>query len=70
MQKKINVLLIVAFSLLNFPSQSKEIHNDKEFTASSLEEVAKEMIHLNASLDSLTTTFLNLFPKRGLESSL
>ena len=70
MLKKFKVLLIVGLSLLNFPSHSKEIHNGQQFTASSVEEIAKEMILLNASLDSLTTTVSNLFPRRGLESSL
>ena len=35
-----------------------------------MEEIAEEMVHLNASLESLTTTVSNLFPRRRLESNL
>ena len=61
MVKKLNVLLIVGLSLLNFASHSKEINSDQE----SVKEIANEMINLNMSLDSLTTTVSKLFPKKG-----
>ena len=70
MLKKFNVLLIVGLSIFNFPSHSKEIYYEQEFNVSSIEEIAKEMIHLNSSLDSLTTTLSNLFPRGRLKSNL
>ena len=70
MLKNLNVLLIVGLSFFYFPSHSKEIHKDQESIASSVEEIAEEMINLNESLDSLTTTVSNLFPRSRLGSSL
>ncbi len=70
MFKNLNVLLIVGLSFFYFPSHSKEIHKDQESIASSIEEIAEEMINLNESLDSLTTKVSNLFPRSRLGSSL
>ena len=70
MLKNLNVLLIVGLSFFYFPSHSKEIHKDQESIASSVEEIAEEMINLNESLDSLTTIVSNLFPRNHLGSSL
>ena len=70
MLKNLNVLLIVGLSFFYFPSHSKEIHKDQESIASSIEEIAEEMINLNESLDSLTTIVSNLFPRNRPGSSL
>ncbi len=69
MLNKFNVLLILGLSLFDYPLHSKEIYKDKGPLTSTVEELAEEMIHLNTSLDSLTTTVSNLFPGRRLESS-
>ena len=70
MLKKINVLLIIGLSLFYFPSYAKEISKGQEYRSSSVEEIAVEMMHLNANLDLLTTTVSNLFPKSRPESNL
>ena len=70
MLKNLNVLLIVGLSFFYLPSHSKGIHKDQESIATSVEEIAEEMTNLNESLDSLTTTVSNLFPRSRLESSL
>ena len=70
MLKNLNVLLIVGLSFFYFPSHSKETHKDQESISSSIEEIAEEMINLNESLESLTTTVSNLFPRSRLGSSL
>ncbi len=69
MFKNLNVLLIVGLSFFNCPSYSKEIKNKQASISSSVEEIAEEMINLNASLDSLTTTVSNLFPRSRHESN-
>ncbi|WP_269604628.1 hypothetical protein [Prochlorococcus marinus] len=53
-----------------FPAHSKDISKGQEFRSSSMEEIAEGMVNLNASLESLTTTVSNLFPRRQLESKL
>ena len=70
MLNKFNILLILGLSLLYDPLHGKEIYKDKGPLASTVEEIAEEMIHLNTSLDSLTTTVSNLFPGRRVESNL
>ena len=70
MLRKFNILLILGLSLVYSPSHSKEIYKEQGHLTSTAEEIAAEMIHLNASLDSLTTTVSNLFPGRRLESNL
>ena len=70
MIKKLNVLLIIGLSLFYYPLHGKEIYKDKGPLTSTVEEIAEEMIHLNTSLDSLTTTVSNLFPGRLVESNL
>ena len=70
MLRKYNLLLIVVLSLFNSTSHSNEISTNKEYVSSSLEEIAEEMIHFNASLDSLSTTVSNLVPGADLESNL
>ena len=70
MIRKLNLLLIVGLSFFYFPSHSTEISKEEESLPSSLEEIAEDMIHFNASLNSLSTTFSNLFPESHLESSL
>ena len=70
MLKNLNVLLIVGLSFFYLPSLSKGIHKDQEPIASSVEEITEEMINLNESLESLTTTVSNLFPRSRLGSSL
>ena len=70
MLRKLNALLIVAISFFYFPAHSKDISKGQEFRSSSMEEIAEEIVHLNASLESLTTTVSNLFPRKRLESNL
>jgi len=70
MLRKLNALLIVGISFFYFPAHSKDISKGQEFRSSSMEEIAEEMVHLNASLESLTTTVSNLFPRKRLESNL
>ena len=70
MLRKLNALLIVGISFFYFPAHSKDILKKQEFRSSSMEEIAEEMVHLNASLESLTTTVSNLFPRKRLESNL
>ena len=70
MVRKLNVILIVGLSLFYSPSHSKEIYKDAESPSSSVKEIAEEMINLNASLNSLSTTVSNLFPKSRFKSSL
>ena len=70
MLKNLNALLIVGLSFFYFPSHSKEIHKEQESIASSVEEIEEEMINLNESLDSLTTTVSIQFSRRRLGSSL
>ena len=66
---KINLLLIVGLSFFYIPSYSKDISTDQGSQSSSVEEVAEELIHLNANLESLTTSVSNLFPRSYHESS-
>ena len=70
MLRKVNALLIVGISFFYFSAHSKDISKGQEFRSSSMEEIAEEMVHLNANLESLSTTVSNLFPRRGLESNL
>ena len=70
MLRKLNALLIVGISLFYFPAHSKDISKGQEFRSSSMEEIAEEMVHLNANLEALTTTVSNLFPRRRLDSNL
>tara|TARA_Y100001968_G_C19006720_1_gene548537 strand:+ start:321 stop:533 length:213 start_codon:yes stop_codon:yes gene_type:complete len=70
MLRKLNVVLIAGISLFCFPAHSKDISKAQEYPSSNIEEIVEEIIHLNASLDSLTTAISNLFPRRGLESNL
>ena len=63
MLRKLNTLLIVGISFFFFPAHGKEIAKNQELRSSGIEEVAKEMVHLNANLKSLTTTVSNLFPR-------
>ena len=70
MLRKLNVVLIAGISFFCLPAHSKDISKAQESPSSSMEEIVEEMIHLNASLDSLTTTVSNLFQRRGLESKL
>ena len=69
MFRKFNLLLIVGLSSFYFQSHSKEISKHQGSQSSSIEEIAEEMIHFNATLDSLSTTISNLFPGRRLNSS-
>ena len=70
MLRKLNTLLIVGMSFFYFPAHSKDMSKNQELRSSNLEEIAEEMTHLNANLESLTTTVSNLFPRRRLESNL
>ena len=69
-RQRLNALLIVGISFFYFPVHSKDISKGQEFRSSSMEEIAEEMIHLNANLDSLSTTVSNLFPRSRFKSSL
>ena len=70
MLRKLNAVLIVGISFLCFQAHSKEISKEQESPSSIIEEIAEEMVHLNANLDSLPTTVSNLFPRKVLESNL
>ncbi len=70
MLRKLNALLIVGISFFYFQAHSKDILKNHEFRSSSMEEIAEEMVHLNASLESLTKTVSNIFPRRLLELNL
>ena len=70
MLRKFNALLIVGMSFFYFPAHSKDISKDQEFRSSSMEEIAEEMVHFDANLESLTTTVSNLFARKRLESKL
>jgi len=69
MLRKINVILIVGLSFLYIPTYGKEISKGQKSRSSSVEEIAEELVHLNASLESLTTSVSNLFPRSYHESS-
>ena len=69
MLRKINVILLIGLSFFYIPSYGKDISKKKESRPSSVEEIAEELIHLNASLESLTISVSNLFPRRDHESS-
>ena len=60
--RKLNALLIVALSFFYYPSYSEEISKEQEALASTVEEIAEEMIHLNSSLGSLSNTVSRLLP--------
>ncbi len=60
MIRKLNLIIIVGLSLFYCPSNSKEILKNQEFPSSSVEEITKEMIYLNANLDLLSNTISNL----------
>ena len=66
MLRKFNVILIVAILLFHYPSHTKEISKEQEYLSSKLEEVAEEMINLNASLDLLSITISNLVPGNSM----
>ena len=75
MLRKINVILLIGLSFFYIPSYGKDILKDKESRSSKVEEIARveeiaeELIHLNASLESLTISVSNLFPRSHHESS-
>ena len=66
MLRKLNLILILGLSLFYFPSHSEELLKDQESRSSSVEEVAEEIIHLNASLDLLSHTISNLVPENRI----
>ena len=70
MLRQLNAVLIVGISFLCFPAHSKDISKEQEYPSTIIEEIVEEMVHLNANLDSLTTTVSNLFPRKVLESNL
>ncbi len=69
MFRNLKLLLMVGLSLWLPPSHSKELYKEQEFLSTSVEEIAKDMINLNANLDSLTNTISNLVPRRSIKSS-
>ena len=69
MLRKINVILIIGLSFFYIPSYGKDISKNEKPLSSSVEEIAEELIHLNASLESLTISVSNLFPRSHHESS-
>ena len=64
MLRRFHVFLILSLSLFYYPSQTKEISSTQEYSPSSVEEIALEMIDLNASLDLLSITISNLLPEK------
>ena len=66
MLKSFNVLLIIFISLLYPQSHTKEISQENESPTSSIEEIAEEMVDLNASLDSLNHRISNLLPSNSI----
>ena len=69
MLKKINLILIIGLSFLYIPSYGKDISKNDKSRSSSVEEIVEELSHLNASLESLTTSVSNLLPRSQNESS-
>ena len=65
MLRRFHVFLILSLSLFYYPSQTKEISSTQEYSPSSVEEIALEMIDLNASLDLLSITISNLLPEKN-----
>ena len=65
MLRRFNVILILSLSLFYYPSRTKEISSRQDFSPSSVEEIALEMIHLNESLDLLSITISNLLPEKN-----
>tara|TARA_Y100001968_G_C18840556_1_gene473329 strand:+ start:200 stop:412 length:213 start_codon:yes stop_codon:yes gene_type:complete len=63
-------LLIVGFSLFNYPSYGKEMSVRHESLSSSVEEIAEEMINLNSSLSSLSNTVSKLLLGDDSDSGL
>ena len=62
MLRKFNIIIIVGVSLFHSPSHTKDIPKGQEYLPPSVEEITKEMIDLNSSLDLLSITIQNLVP--------
>ena len=63
MVKKFHLILILVLSLFYSPSHAKEVYKSQENLSSNIEEVAKEISHLNSGLDLLSNTISNLIPE-------
>ena len=55
----------MSLSLFYYPSQTKEISSRQEYSPSSVEEIALEIIDLNESLDLLSITISNLLAEKN-----
>ena len=60
-------VFILGLFLLYPPLHAKEILKHQEYRSSRLEDLAEEMIKLNANLNSLSITLIKLLPKDSIQ---